>query len=184
MLIILKKLWVTCVALSAPLSGLLTAPAPASTADPPSRCRTDIARAIAEQLAKAPGGRIVPPDALSYAEGTEVITFRPPSCGPARRSTARDCDEDGILDNAVCLYDRRAFEGSRQAIKAPGTRRLSGTGVIMSVRNDRPFVFFVKRNRSDDGTCFPRGEGYGNVSGIGDQRWVNAHPSLRECPGL
>ncbi|MEV7006297.1 hypothetical protein [Streptosporangium sp. NPDC051022] len=186
MMIGLKGLGVACAALSTLLSSApasTSAPPPASTADPPSPCRADIARAIAEQLAKAPEGRLVPPDTLSYDDGAEVITFRPPSCGPARRSAEHDCDEDGVLDNAVCLYDRRAFEGSRQAIKAPGPRRLSGTGVIMSVKNDRPFVFFVKRSRTDGGTCFSREEGYGNVSDVGDQRWVNAHPSMRDCPG-
>ncbi|MEV8632509.1 hypothetical protein AB0395_12705 [Streptosporangium sp. NPDC051023] len=160
------------------------APPPASTADPPSRCRADVARAIAEQLTKAPDGRFVPPDTLSYGGGAEVLTFRPPSCGPARRNLEHDCDEDGVPDNAVCLYDRRAFEGSRQAIKEPGPRRLYGTGAIMSVKNDRPFVFLLKRNRNEDGICFPGEGGYGNVSGAGDQRWVNAHPSLRECPAL
>ncbi|GAA3087940.1 hypothetical protein [Streptosporangium carneum] len=194
MVIGLKGLGTACSALSWLLPGAPACPAPAplppstaappltSTADPPSRCGADVARAITEQLARAPKGRFVPPDTLSYDGGAEVITFRPPSCGPARRRVEHDCDEDGVLDNAVCLYDRRAFEGSRQAIKAPGTRRLNGTGIIMSVKNERPFVFFVKRNRNDGGTCFPREGGYGNVSGVGDQRWVNAHPSLRECP--
>ncbi|MEU0516571.1 hypothetical protein [Streptosporangium sp. NPDC006007] len=164
------------------LSGTLVAPPPASTADPPSRCAAEVARAVEEQLAKAPQARFIPPDTLSYGDGSEVITFRPPSCGPARRSAERDCDGDGVLDNAVCLYDRRAFEGSRQAIKATGARRLNWTGVIMSIRNDRPFVFLVKKSRGDDGACFPSGEGYGNVSDISEQRWVNAHPSLRRCP--
>lgn len=164
------------------LSTAIATPATASSGDPPSLCAADIARAISEQLARAPWGRLTTPDTLSYDDGAEVITFRPPSCGPARRSAERDCDGDGVLDNAVCLYDRRAFEGSRQAIKVPGTRKLNGTGVIMSIKNDRPFVFLVKKSRSDKGACFPSQEGYGNVSDVGEQRWVNAHPSLRRCP--
>ncbi|WP_433240511.1 hypothetical protein ACQPYK_34605 [Streptosporangium sp. CA-135522] len=171
------------------LSGFLTAtpgPATARAAEgrPPSHCEIDTARAVAAQLERAPNGRFVPPNALSYDDGAEVITFRPSSCGAARRNMERDCDEDGILDNAVCLYDRRAFEGSRQAIKATGTRKLNGTGIIMSIKNDRSFVFFVKRDPGERGTCFAPGEGYGDASHVGEQRWVNAHPTQRECHAL
>ncbi|MFF0579025.1 hypothetical protein [Streptosporangium saharense] len=172
-----------CGALSCLLTGPPTAPVPPAV-ERLTPCQADVARAVAEQLARAPRGRFTPPDTLSYDGGAEVITFRPPSCGPARRGTEDDCDEDGVPGNAVCLYDRRAFEGSRQAIKVPGPRRLSGTGLFMSLRNDRPFVFLVKRSRDDGGTCFPGGARSGNLRGVADQRWVNAHPSLRACPSL
>ncbi|MEU1731761.1 hypothetical protein [Streptosporangium sp. NPDC020145] len=178
----LKALGAVCGALSCLLTGPPATPVPPSV-ERPSPCQADVARAVAEQLAKAPDGRFVPPDTVSYDDGAEVITFRPPSCGPARRGAEHDCDEDGVPGNAVCLYDRRAYEGSRQAIKVPGTRRIDGIGLFMSLRNDRPFVFLVKRNRDEEGACFPGGSGYGNLRGVADRRWVNAHPSLRECPG-
>ncbi|MDP9866688.1 MULTISPECIES: hypothetical protein [Streptosporangium] len=155
-----------------------------SRAAAPSRCESDTARAVASQLERAPDGRFVPPDALSYGDGAEVITFRPPSCGAARRGAERDCDEDGVLDNAVCLYDRRAFEGSRQAVKVTGPIKLNGTGIIMSIKNDRPFVFLVRRSPDERGSCFPPGRGYGNTDPVGAWRWVNAHPTLRDCRDL
>ncbi|MFF5211488.1 hypothetical protein [Streptosporangium sp. NPDC000396] len=173
-----KELSAACTILFA---NILFAPAPASAADHPSPCQSDIARAVGEQLAKAPGGTFIPPDVVAYDDGGEVITFRPPSCGPARRDTEHDCDEDGIPGNAVCLYDRRAFEGSRQAVKVTGTRKLNGTITIMSIKNDRPFVFFVKKSKYDQGTCFLSMEGYGDAGDVSGQHWVNAHPNLREC---
>ncbi|WP_326824109.1 hypothetical protein OHA77_33940 [Streptosporangium sp. NBC_01639] len=173
------------VALSSVLAALPGAVAAhASGPRPSSRCETDIARAVAAQLQRAPAGRPTSPDTLSYDNGAEVITFRPPSCGAARRNTAHDCDEDGVPDNAVCLYDRRAFEGSRQAIKVTGTRKLNGSIVIMSIKNDRPFIFLVKRTPTDRGTCFSPGEGYGDTDQVAGQRWVNAHPGLRGCGDL
>ncbi|MFJ2029850.1 hypothetical protein [Streptosporangium sp. NPDC087985] len=186
MRISLKEPGAACAVL---LSGTLAAlpgpvPAHASGPEASSLCEIDTARAVAAQLEEAPDGRFVPPNVVVYDGGAEVITFRPPSCGAARRGTERDCDEDGIPDNAVCLYDRRAFEGSRQAIKVTGTRKLNGAITIMSIKNDRPFAFFVKKTPAENGTCFSPGEGYGNTSYIGERRWVNAHPSLRECGDL
>ncbi|GAA4227241.1 hypothetical protein FHR32_000214 [Streptosporangium album] len=186
MKISLKEPGVVCaVALSSALAAPpCTATAHASGPRPASRCETDTAQAVAAQLQRAPDGRLTSPDTLSYGGGAEVIAFRPPSCAAARRNTERDCDEDGVLDNAVCLYDRRAFEGSRQAIKATGTRRLNGSIAIMSIKNDRPFIFLVKKTPAERGTCFSPGEGYGNTGQVAGQRWVDAHPSLRECGAL
>jgi hypothetical protein len=159
-----------CLALASATSLGMTGTSVAAPGD-----QTQHSAAVAEQLARVPGGEVVGTNTVSYEGGRVLVEFAP--AGTAAKS---DCD-----DGWLCLWDDPNWKSTRWQFADEGyyqDLRQWGITSFYSFYNHRSDRFFLRNSPNGSVRCYPAGAAASDVSGtVGYWRYIFLAQTNNAC---